>query len=269
MSWLSAVAGLAGTMWQNQQNQASAEASMNFQREVLQNRNQWAVEDLKKAGLNPILAAGATNSSAAGATAQHENLATSAISSAVQKKQMDLSERQQRNQDNIAESVVALNNAKASKEAAETADYEAKLGADFYGNQSNYYGSSARFNDANISYLSKLGARTDNEIAYLQSEIQTQEKERDLLAEKVRTERTVQGRNAAEAALAKVEQGLIQARTNLTQAQETKTEVETEVARLSGRKGFFSKLGDIGSRVIGRIDSADRWLGRKFGLYKD
>lgn len=37
--------------------QESANAGYNYQTSVLQNRHQWEVEDLKKAGLNPILSA--------------------------------------------------------------------------------------------------------------------------------------------------------------------------------------------------------------------
>lgn len=42
----------------NATNSALFEKQLAFQRETLQNRHQWEVEDLKKAGLNPILSAG-------------------------------------------------------------------------------------------------------------------------------------------------------------------------------------------------------------------
>ena len=80
MSWLPAVAGFAGSLFSSSANQASAQASMDFQREVLQNRNQWMVEDLRKAGLNPILAAGITQSTAQGATYQTDNPASGSSS---------------------------------------------------------------------------------------------------------------------------------------------------------------------------------------------
>ena len=53
MSLLSAgLISAGGSLIQGLFGQSSAQASMDFQKEVLQNRNQWMVEDLKKAGLN-------------------------------------------------------------------------------------------------------------------------------------------------------------------------------------------------------------------------
>lgn len=232
MSWLSAVAGLAGTLYQNSQNQASAQASMNFQREVLQNRNQWAVEDLKKAGLNPILAAGATQSSAAGAQASNENPVSGAVSSAAQAAAMKIAQREQANRDKIAESQVNLNSAKATKELAEATDYGDKREANYYGVQADSLGASADFNRANAQHLIKLGAKIDNDIEIGKAEIARMEKERDLLVERVRTEKTVQGRNNAAAELDRMEKGLVVARTDLTKAEEAGQQVENRLKNL-------------------------------------
>lgn len=78
MSFLSDIAGdvvgaVTGIWSANKGNSAAFEMqanSINAQRESMQNRHQWEVEDLRKAGLNPILSA--TNSaggSISGATA--------------------------------------------------------------------------------------------------------------------------------------------------------------------------------------------------------
>ena len=65
MSWLSSVAGSVlggvgeyiGASSANRLQQDLFNQQIGFNREVMQNRHQWEVEDLKKAGLNPLLSA--------------------------------------------------------------------------------------------------------------------------------------------------------------------------------------------------------------------
>lgn len=57
-----AIAGLAASAYSahqsNKANKANQEDAQAFTTEQLQNRHQWEVEDLRKAGLNPVLSAG-------------------------------------------------------------------------------------------------------------------------------------------------------------------------------------------------------------------
>lgn len=207
MPW-GALAGLAGSLWSSSQNQASAQASMAFQREVLQNRNQWAVEDLKKAGLNPILAAGITHSTAQGAQYTTENPVDSAVSSAVQAQAMKLAERRQSNEDAIARSLVEKNSAQAlelSEKAKTHAPSIVEMGerSKTYVNQADMYGSSAAFNRANVEYLNKMGAESVARIQKLESDLRTAEKQRNLLEAEVKTAGTQALRNIAESNLAR------------------------------------------------------------------
>lgn len=54
---LSGVMGIAGTYLSNQQSAQQAQRQMDFQREMSNTAHQREVEDLRKAGLNPILSA--------------------------------------------------------------------------------------------------------------------------------------------------------------------------------------------------------------------
>lgn len=67
MGFFDAVLGVAGNLlgahMQNSATESFQQSNISWQREQLQNKHQWEVEDLRKAGLNPILSA--TNGSSA------------------------------------------------------------------------------------------------------------------------------------------------------------------------------------------------------------
>lgn len=72
------VGGAAGLLGANASDESSAKAAAKankFTKEQLQNRHQWEVEDLKKAGLNPMLSAGAAPSIGSSAKADVTNKA--------------------------------------------------------------------------------------------------------------------------------------------------------------------------------------------------
>ena len=82
----SAIGGLFGYKGTKQQNVASAQQAqqqMDFQREMSNTAVQRRMADLKKAGINPILAASKEASSPAGAMAQMQNVSAGAINSAL------------------------------------------------------------------------------------------------------------------------------------------------------------------------------------------
>jgi hypothetical protein len=167
------------------------------------------VEDLRKAGLNPILAAGSpSGASASGATYQTENPVNAAVSSAVQAQAMRLAERRQSNEDAIARSIVEKNSAQAlelTEKAKTHAPSIAEMGerSKIYVHQADMFGASASFNRANVEYLSKLGAESIGRLQKLESDLRTAEKQRDLLEAEVKTAGTQALRNIAESNLAR------------------------------------------------------------------
>lgn len=132
MSLLGLVGGLVGAglsfrgaKKQNEMAAQAAEKQMQFQREVMQNRYQWQVQDLRKAGLNPILATGLSAGMASGASYQPENEysgASAGIFSAIGKA---LAVREQRNKDKLADAQAALLD-------AQRRDVEAKTSAEYW-----------------------------------------------------------------------------------------------------------------------------------------
>lgn len=152
-----AVIGAGSSIWgANQSNSAAFEMqanSINAQRESMQNRHQWEVEDLRKAGLNPILSA--TNSAGGSISGATANVTAPDISgalnkianSAFAKKQTELLEKElQVKQDNAKAN---LTNADANQINSEARMIEAHT-------DQIKTNSAVEYNNANISYLGAM-----------------------------------------------------------------------------------------------------------------
>lgn len=77
------IASAWGTHAANQEAKAASQSQMDFQKETLRHQYQWGMEDMKKAGLNPILAykqGGA--GSAGGSSYTPQNVGSAAVSGA-------------------------------------------------------------------------------------------------------------------------------------------------------------------------------------------
>ncbi len=81
-SIIGAGAGLLGQQNANDSNAKQASLNRRFQERMSNTQHQRAVTDMRKAGLNPILAAGNPNSSPGGAQAQMGNIGTAAMEGA-------------------------------------------------------------------------------------------------------------------------------------------------------------------------------------------
>lgn len=161
MSFLSDVAGAAigavsGIYGSNQANSAAFEMQANSlaaQKESMQNRHQWEVEDLRKAGLNPILSAtnsaGGVVSGATGNTTGPDiaGALNKIANSAFAKKQTELLEKElQVKQDNAKAN---LTNADANQINSQARMIEAH-------NDQIKTNSAVEYNNANISYLGAM-----------------------------------------------------------------------------------------------------------------
>lgn len=152
-----AVIGAGSSIWgANQSNSAAFEMqanSINAQRESMQNRHQWEVEDLRKAGLNPILSA--TNSAGGSISGATANVTAPDISgalnkianSAFAKKQTELLEK---------ELHVKQDNAKANLTNADANQINSQARMIEAHNDQVKTNSAVEYNNANISYLGAM-----------------------------------------------------------------------------------------------------------------
>lgn len=89
MVWPALIAGgaaLAGTLLTNKASAKEADRANQFTEEQLKNRHQWEVDDLRKAGLNPVLSAGAAPSIGGSAKAEVQDIGEAVNSAMAAKK---------------------------------------------------------------------------------------------------------------------------------------------------------------------------------------
>lgn len=138
MGWfLPILSAIGGSVATGLFNQHSANQQMGFQENAMKNSIQWKAEDMRKAGINPILASGMNTSVPSGASAQMPDLGHSLASVMTSASAVEAVQREQDRKDAMLEfeqafkeSETALNNAlrgKAEKETNELIPSQVKL----------------------------------------------------------------------------------------------------------------------------------------------
>lgn len=276
--------GFGGSLMSGLFGQSSADAAMAFQREAMQNRYQWTMQDLRKAGLNPMLAIGGMTGSGipSGATARMDNPGAAAVQSAAAVKAMQIAERQQHNQDIQAQSVVGVNEAQSAKLQAETLNEYDKHSAGYWSSQVDFLGSSAREKLENIQnmvaqrkLIDQQVSESQSRINSLQQQIENMRKERELTIANIRkagvesAESSSRAKyNQVSASLAKAEQDLTIERTKTQRYQTMASDIDAQARKLGLAKSkednywYSSDIGRVFERTGNMIRNVSPF---KFG----
>lgn len=181
MSWLGAVGSVIGGIIGNES--ASAQMAFNremqqkqidWQREVLQNKIQWQTNDLRKAGLNPILAA--TQGQASGAAPnisapQAPDKAQSIMSSARAVSDIATQLRDQQNRNMLATAQSSALDAAAQRDMSIAVDNMMKNTAGYWSSVSEAQQASAKANLAELQRVGLFGMQVQNQIRETDSRI--------------------------------------------------------------------------------------------------
>lgn len=276
--------GFGGSLMSGLFGQSSADASIAFQREAMQNRYQWTMQDLRKAGLNPMLAIGGMTGSGipSGATARMDNPGAAAVQSAAAAKAMQIAERQQHNQDIQAQSVVGVNEAQSAELQAETLNEYDKHSAGYWSSQVDFLGSSAREKLENIQnmvaqrkLIDQQVSESQSRINSLQQQIENMRKERELTIANIRKAGVESAESASRAkynqvsaSLAKAEQDLTIERTKTQRFQTMASDIDAQARKLGLAKSkednywYSSDIGRIFERTGNMIRNVSPF---KFG----
>lgn len=263
MSILGLVGGLVGAglsirgaKRQNEMAAQIAERQMQFQREVMQNRYQWQVDDLRKAGLNPILATGLSAGMASGASYQPENEYSGAAAGIISAIGKALAVREQRNKDKLADAQAALLD-------AQRRDVEAKTSAEYWDRTSGRISAETEYSLAGASETRARAETVRRELDIIpfklkeaQLNLQKSSAMIQSLHQQIRESKSRQVKNELESKLSEVKRQSEGFRSMVLEGQARLIALEEEGEAL----GLDVKRAD----VKGALSPINRWL-REYG----
>lgn len=162
-SWLSNNLGgllsFGGSLFSGFSNQSSANKSLAWQQDFAKNKYQYMVQDLKAAGLNPMLATGASPGSTGGAQSTMENPGTAAVEGYRSANSAKVAQQQQANQNALTKAQVEQAQAQTAKTLEEANLVKAQTNEstfkvnEFMPSQIGMFTSSAKQSEAQAGYL--------------------------------------------------------------------------------------------------------------------
>lgn len=236
----------------------SAEAANQFTREQLQNRHQWEVADLKKAGLNPILSAGGTPSIGGSAQAQTPDFASNANSAIQAGASRKIARESLDIQRSEAQSRINLNSAQAENQLAQADSHRRQQGSGYYEAQAGQLQASADQARQTIKFLESRGKEVDANVKRSLKELEVSNARIRHFEALVGQARSTSERNFAEAALAKARENSQGYVDNLNDALRQESVVRSNI----GKQGARGKY--LGTDVAGSIDNSAVGMTERF-----
>lgn len=272
-SILGAGLSIFGAKRQNDMAAQAAEKQMAFQREVMQNRYQWQVQDLRKAGLNPTLATGLSAGMASGASYQPENEYSGASAAVVNAVNKSLAVREQRNKDKLADAQAALLD-------AQRRDVEAKTSAEYWDKTSGRISAETEYSLAGASETRARAETVRRQLEFIpyrlkeyQVSLQKSFAEIQSIQQQIRESKSREVRNELEGRLADAKRNAEGFRSMVLEGQARLIALEEEgealglAVKRSEVKGALAPVNKF-LREYGALDTSAILFGRKGGYYR-
>ncbi|AYQ58817.1 DNA pilot protein [Termite gut associated microvirus 1] len=222
---------------------ASAREQMAFQERMFRNRHTYEVEDLKRAGLNPILSAHSGGSTPSGAmVGGMENVGESAVRGFSAAQQASIAKDQLALNKSKLESEIAVNSATAQRQQSESALIKSQVDSGYYPSLVGLNNASAQERAAQIPLIESSVRLNGQRILESDARVQQLRKDISLIEERIRTERSLRALNAANTQLTYLRGALT----------EEETRTQQNITSLQGYLAEAQRLG-IPEKLIGYI----------------